>query len=324
MEELLVKYFKGECSKDEVNQVENWKNLGKQNIILYNQYEKIWQESGRLFENENTNKKLAWSRIRQKMKKVTTEKETRVRWLNNWVKAAVILIFIGVGFLAALRFNSKSNHKNMVRVAAITDKAHVNLPDGSEIWLNKGAFLTYTRVWKKNKRDVYLEGEGYFNIAKDTEKPFTVHAGDYNIRVLGTSFNVKQNGNNAEVALYEGNVRFFKNVLIKSKVDLIPGEMAIGNANGDIEKTTINDKNLTAWKTGILIFEDAELGDVCRTLADYYQKKIYLNSSDNFSKLRLTATFDNQTLDDVLDIICTTLNLSFEENNYGIILNKQK
>lgn len=134
------------------------------------------------------------------------------------------------------------------------------LPDGTAVWLNAESSITYPVVFAADQRSVQVSGEAYFEVAKDKERPFRVKAGDANIEVLGTHFNVNAYANEGETktSLLEGSVK------INSQI-LKPGQAF---ANGRIFQTDVSRD--VAWKNGVFDFNDQNLAQVMRQLARWY------------------------------------------------------
>lgn len=157
-----------------------------------------------------------------------------------------------------------------------------------------------------------LEGEAFFTVAHDAAHPFIVTGGDVNIKVLGTEFNVRTNaGNNSvSVVLEKGKVSVYLKGEENKNVLLTPGEQALVDINtGKIETSVNTDPNYKAWITRELVFNNSSLSTVAETLQRVYGKEIRLAGRDMTDCL-LTATFKDQPLSEVLEVISATLGTS--------------
>jgi hypothetical protein len=143
------------------------------------------------------------------------------------------------------------------------------LPDGSKVWLNAASSLKFPGVFKRNVREVELDGEAYFEIAKRSAMPFKVRSGNTEIEVLGTHFNLKAYSNQKVIktTLVEGSVKINEG---KSSVLLKPGQQA-RQAGGNI--TILNNVDIeeqVAWKDGLFVFKDASIEEVMSQVSSWY------------------------------------------------------
>jgi ferric-dicitrate binding protein FerR (iron transport regulator) len=184
------------------------------------------------------------------------------------------------------------------------------LPDGSKVTLAKGAEIDYPERFTTTGRNITLKGKAYFEVTHDASRPFRVSCNAAIIDVLGTSFNVVTGTGQTEVDLTSGKVSVYLASKPESGVLLASGEKAIVSpGDNQIKKSSSKDLNYMAWKTGDLIFTDATLRYIVKTLNDYYGSSIQL-SCPELAGCRLTASFSNQSEDAVIRVIAASLNLS--------------
>ncbi|HEY5745658.1 MAG TPA: FecR domain-containing protein [Chryseolinea sp.] len=193
----------------------------------------------------------------------------------------------------------------------------LTLPDGSQVWLNSDTKFRYPEKFGSGVREVYLEGEAFFDVSKDASKPFRIlSGGKLTTTVLGTSFNVKAYGNDDlnEVAVITGKVSVVHTTSDNrsSEVLLQPGQKAVLiKAQDLLSKEEFSDvDHYTAWREGKLIFEDAPVDEVISSLGRYYNIEINL-SSETLKGCRVTATFDPMPLEKVMYLLCFTLNAEY-------------
>lgn len=161
-------------------------------------------------------------------------------------------------------------------VVPIKATYRIVLPDGSKVWLNAMSKLHFPSRFTEGTREVSLEGEGYFEIAADKEKPFIVHAGRNQIHVLGTRFNVNSyQPERVETALVEGSV-----VLVGGgqRLPLQPGYAATYNGKG-FEKTEFDETAILAWREGIYYFRNASLDDLALVINRWYGLSVSLEDA---------------------------------------------
>ncbi|WP_346862004.1 FecR domain-containing protein [uncultured Draconibacterium sp.] len=196
--------------------------------------------------------------------------------------------------------------------------SNVTLFDGTNIWLNAGSTLKYTQNFNTATREVFLEGEAYFDVTKDKERPFVVNAGKSQIKVLGTVFNVKayQNEPKVETVLVEGKIEFSaggKSILVD------PGEHILYTENSNrIVKKEVNTADYTAWKGGKIYFNNESLLELTLQLERWYEVKFQF-TGEHIKKYRFTGVINtDKTLDYTLKIIEAINKVDFEFNNEQI------
>jgi transmembrane sensor len=216
-----------------------------------------------------------------------------------------------------IRYNDSSNFNNSIASYNVltTPKGgqyKVLLPDGSKVWLNSASSLKYPTAFIGNERNVYLEGEGYFEIAKDKNKPFKVRLADESeVKVLGTHFNVMayEDEKSKEVTLLEGRVQIIKN---NNNQNLEPGQQ------GKIteEKIIVNvadTEQVVGWKNGQFVFRDADIQSIMRQVARWYDVdvKYETESSQHFNAI----IFRNEPVLRLLHILEETDQIHFKIEN---------
>ena len=158
-------------------------------------------------------------------------------------------------------------------------RSNLLLSDGSRVWLNSGSRLIYPAVFDDTSREVFLEGEAYFEVSKDKSKPFLVRTAGFKIKVLGTKFSVQAFKNEKEffTVLLEGKVRLSTNSkLINKEYNLSPNQKAtLSDTKDDINITSIeNAENYIAWIYGFLTFENQDVVGLAKQISRYYNIEI--------------------------------------------------
>ncbi len=186
----------------------------------------------------------------------------------------------------------------------------IDLPDGTKVWLNDGTMLKYPETFAANERRVFVDGEAYFEVESDPSHPFVVDNPMMTTVVTGTSFNINAYSSDKyfEVTLVEGQVKLEKN---NQKFDLKPGEQI----RFDVAKTQVNRKNVNpaiyaSWITGRLVLEDEPLGVAVKKLGRWYNVD-FIIEDDGLSALLLTATFQDEKLEQTLQNIVFALPVKF-------------
>jgi len=199
------------------------------------------------------------------------------------------------------------------------------LPDGTLVSLNSDTHLKYPQRFGKNTREVTIEGEAFFEVKPDCTKPFIIHAGEAQVKVLGTSFNVSAYPNEKllEVIVKTGKVQVINPAPVaKQSGELIlnPGDKGtLVYSSNALLKTINQNPNFLAWKTHDLIFRATSLGEVISNLEKVYKVTIRLEDP-KLNTLLLTAHFNDDSLDFILEVIETTFQMESQKIDGQYIL----
>lgn len=302
MEELLAKYFEGQCTSEENQSILQWK---EENPVLFNQYKDIWELSSTFSYPTNENSfYLIQHKIESQPKKVSFFSNKTL-----WRSAAAILLVCVIG-LTFYSQNSPKVQENLYSTVITAEKPlqKVTLEDGTSIWLKQGAQVKIADTYNKNKREVLLTGNAYFDVAKNQEKPFIIHSNEVDIKVLGTSFSVINDASNLTVAVKSGKV----DVRSSSTQNILTENQSVVY-NKQTKKTTtapISDKNTWAWTDKVITFENTELKEVISKIEAIYNVEITYNTS--YEQLPFTGKFDNASMEEIIAVLEESLNLTLE------------
>lgn len=187
----------------------------------------------------------------------------------------------------------------------------VVLSDGSSVWLNAGSILRFPQSFTKDHRHVYLQGEGYFDIAHNAEKPFHVFAGKGEIEVTGTKFNVQayKEQNIIRTSLIEGGVKFY---MAEKEHKLSPGiELIADTEKQEAIRQKFDINQLTSWKEGYFTFDNLELLDVMKMVSRWYN--ITVLSDVRLGGKRIGGTYPTELpLDELLEDLSILSGVKFE------------
>lgn len=311
-DDLLICYLLGEASPGQVKQVDEWLASSIENQKRLSEYKAIW-ETSRHLKYEGELDAAASLRALKARAEAQTNSPAKVNWLRSWYSiAATLLLLAGCAWLY---FGTRTTDKQLVTQTVIeTD----TLSDGSIITLNKNSRLKYPERFAGSQRRVTLaQGEAFFNIAHNKAKPFIITAGSTNIRVVGTSFNVKYKHNKVEVIVETGVVQVSRN---GHMVQLTPGQKIVVAPNQPQLKTENNpDQLYTYYRSKEFVANDAPLWRMVQVLNEAYDAHIVIENK-TLNNLPLNTTFKNESLDDVLQVISRTFNISVEHKGRQIIL----
>ena len=249
----------------------------------------------------------------------------KFNWLRYVAAAAVIGILISslVWYSSTIRSRSaiadftKANYKEVLH-AGNNQRKEIQLPDGSVALLNYGSVLKIADNFNQSERWVYLEGEAFFSVKKDKEKPFVVITSHTATTALGTSFKVRDytGEQNGHVMLATGKVKVQSLIEIEHKKEdiiLMPGEEATWKNNEQLVKYNFNQDTLLDWRNTKIAFEKADLPRIIETLEFYYGVQVRLENKPTMP-IAFTGKFYEKSLKDVLEAIAFTNKFNYYQN----------
>lgn len=259
-QDILIRYFLGQASKDEKEQIHQWIDADEANHKLFIR-ERIRFDATILADQP----------------KEDQLKQDRVPAYLNWslrIAAAVILLCI-IGF--AYEHQRMERMEEMFQCVYVPagNRTNLLLPDGTNVWLNANTTLRYPVFFSRNKREIQLDGEAYFEVAKD-KKPFIVKTNKYNVEVLGTIFDVESYTHKSDfkTILYEGKVKLYRN---DESVYLSPGQTA-KLINDTLLVSATNGEKDYSWKDGIITIESQSFKNIMEILEKYYNVHIIIKN----------------------------------------------
>lgn len=314
----LQKYIKGQYSFQDIRRIANWFSDNRYQSELQTIIQNHWTEFEKI--NEQPDKDL--SVVFNRLKKQILEENSRISFTQRISKiyyraAAVLLIplLIYSGFTFTRQYFKPSAEVAWIEVESpAAARTHFELPDGTKVSLNGGTHLFYPSDFSKS-REVRLTGEAYFDVVHDESSPFVVRTEELDVKVLGTKFSVAafDNENQVDVILEEGKVQL-TGVHNTFSAILKPDEGFFydkGALSGTIKNVEAN--YYTAWKDGMLIFRSEPLGEVFKRIGHWYNVRFDLNDK-SVEGFLYRATFQNESLDEVLRLIALTAPIEYEIN----------
>lgn len=223
--------------------------------------------------------------------------------------------------LEAKESNAEAVEYNQLLVPA-GKRARIQLSDGTHLTVNSQSKVIYPRRFTGDVRKIYAQGEVFLDVAHDKDHPFIVEANGFNLRVLGTKFNISNyEGEATNIVLVEGSVEVMDKH--ENKARMIPSDLLnIDNGNIAYQKQVSVDEYIS-WVDGILLLNGNELADILRKLNKYYA--VDIKCSLEIGKEKVYGKLDlKDNIDEVLQCIQQTLPMQIEKNNTSIYLNKQQ
>lgn len=313
-EAILAKYFAGEATPEEAMAVDEWRYLTESNEQEFITLFEAWNATNKQpFTNANSLE--VWDEIQS----VVHKPKPRLFTLAKMSVAAAALVFIAcsvVYFFKPRSINPKST--TLVSLTCDTTKQIV-LPDNSTIGLVANSSLKYDSIFT-TCRNIYLDGDAYFDVTSMADKPFIVNVDNIQVEVLGTAFNISKNDSTLLTTVYQGKVAMYNP---QKRIIISAGQTGIYNKHtNSFSLLPSADKNEISYITNCFYFENNDLQTVANYLSKAYNKKILINDPE-LSSLRLSAVFEKQPLNYILDVITTTLDIRYEQVHNEIHFTKK-
>jgi ferric-dicitrate binding protein FerR (iron transport regulator) len=325
---IAQKYLNNEL---EVSESSLFKNLlldEKNDSIVKDVLSELWEEGGWQQPVDGyalRTDEVLWQ-LHQHMD-VTKKRTIYRKVLINLSRIAAVLV---IGFLLGIVFNvpsPKSENKLMVSVPK-GSISHLVLPDSSLVVMNGGSSIEYSGEWDKNsKREITLSGEAWFDIRKDSQRPFTVHTTTYDVRVLGTKFNVKcyETDKEAITTLEEGKVEVVVPYLGDNKVyQLLPGQQMAYNK--ETKAGLVQDVNTilySSWKDNRIIFNNMALEELFVLLERRFGINIVVDDPSLLG-YHYDGVIVNESIIQVMELISLTLPLTYDIKNQVIYIKRER
>jgi ferric-dicitrate binding protein FerR (iron transport regulator) len=242
-------------------------------------------------------------------------------------KAAAILILPLLGLSIWLMMDRQPQTAQMILATAKGEHTHVFLPDGSEVWLNVDSRLEYSTTFSASNRELKLDGEAFFKVAKDKKYPFIVSANDLEVKVVGTEFNVSayKTEPNVSTFLKEGIVelKYFPEGKKEQTYRMAPGEKAtIIRDEKSIRIMEVTSGNDTRWTKGELYFENEPMDQVFRKIERWYNVKISYQLDDFTNETLNVNLKDNESIDRLLEIINEAIGINVKQNGNKYVITR--
>lgn len=326
VDRIIEKYLNGKLGDADSEILIQWLKEEKQNVKYFKNYIKDWNSPKDDFLEES------WNILRVKKQLREDSAELQIAGKLSWgskvinitrkqiVRYAAVLmlgLFLSM-FIGTRVFDNFKDESKIAWISAETEsgqKTKLVLPDSSVVWLNSESSISFPSDFEsRRKRIVKLQGEAYFDVAKQGFSKFTVVCPDYEIEVKGTKFNVMayEDFKRTETTLVEGSVVIKKG---SQYLNLKPGERAVFSKNY-LTKSQARVRQATLWKDNKFYFDNISLRELARRLERWYDVKITLEDS-SLNDIYYSGYFKNEeTVWQVLDVIQMTTPIVYERNQF--------
>lgn len=317
MEDLLGKYFSGEATAKEVDEIKKWRSSNDENARFFLEAKSAWQSTVTYEPPAN----LLQSILNDHAKVVDINTQSEPTSGGSWMRyAAVISLLLVAGFAGWFVLN---DDVSLALPATPPMASAIILEDGSTLTLYKGS--TYEVVdMNENERVVRVNGKAYFDVERDESRPFTIYANNAKVQVLGTSFTIDTDSDTGtEVMVESGKVSVSHNPETfegtSESVFLEKGEMGIVASSRDlITKKRIDDQNYLSWSSGILSFKEDNLAEVGKLMKEVYGLDVQFEN-ENLGNCQLTAKFNKKSAEEIIQIISSTFDIKSRITNDRVV-----
>lgn len=324
-EELLSRYLANTATEADIDLINSWLKESKENQKELNDYRFLWEKSGEIRpEHFAKNTDAAWKKVQSQMNKETQPlkeiapevpvqklSSTKKKWpsIGIWAAASVALLIMSYGwFLRQKHSPEKIAIRNVELVTGQNTKEQF-LPDGTKVFLNYNSKLTFPETFEDSIRSVRLSGEAFFEVKSDSLHPFIIEANGTEVRVLGTSFNVKAYKTEpVRVDVASGKVAVRK---ASQVIHLIKGESA--TVVKDSVLSSLPDLNIMGYKTQVYDFEATEVSDIVTSIRNGYHIDLRL-ADEKTAQRRLTIRFEKEPVETTLAVIAETLDMKIRKD----------
>ena len=278
----VIHFLAGELDSDDAARVKKWI---KENPDSFEELKRAYES--RLFDGISFDRNKAYARIVQQPHLTTSPKKHATRSLYSlsrfWIRvAAVFLGFIAIGLAVKIYYNIHT----IQTFSNCTGKiAEYQLPDGSVIFLDKNAEVSYRMNWLNQfTRSVDLKGRAYFEIEKDPAHQFVVNSSEIHVTVFGTRFTVSHLAERYQVILNEGKIEVFSDKLDHSFILSEKGQQIIISGKNLVKQNIVDQNLYFSWLEEKLQFRNCSVGDAICFLSDSYNMKIQTKRKDILNK----------------------------------------
>lgn len=323
MDDLLIKYLMQECSPEEEATVKAWIQQDAANQKRYDGFVWLWQESKSIGANSTADVDSAWQQFvtlrhagGNKETPVVSIASNRRRWL---MAAASAIVLLAAAWLYKLVMPTEPNAPAVVMLEWKTTNNTLTdtLPDGSVVTLNKNSSLRFPSAFRDSTRNISLEGEAFFDVAPDKAHPFIIAASDVQVRVVGTSFNVRSRKGITKVVVETGVVQVSHQ---QKMVSLQPAEqVTVRSGDTLLQKQATSDLLYQYYRSRVFVCDDTPLPTLVQALNEAYDAQIVIGNA-SLINMRITTTFNNESLDTVLSIIAETMGIEAVRSGNTITL----
>jgi len=310
---LATRYLSGELSPDEIRHFEEILSQDPEKREQFGEFRKIWDSVGVVSEKKSYNLDAEWELLRAKLPGFGSVRDSSVHSFIYYTYRIAAVFVVGLVLTFAWIFTTRLAGTEVI--LAENEPLEVMLGDGTEVYLNRDSKIRYSKNFDETERRILLNGEAWFDVARDTARPFVIDAGKAMVEVLGTSFNVNAYKENStvEITVESGVVALTAKQDLQEQIVLRAGNGGTYHKeNKELELVPDYDPNNLSWKTKELYFDNTSLAEVANLINKVYNTRLVIMNPE-LSTCTITVSFRNQSLEAVLKVLEKTLDLEISE-----------
>ena len=298
---IITAYLSGKATAEECRELEDWVKQSPANNSYFQEMRNIWQVMNPPFIPSEIDVYAAEKNIMANI--AATRRNITRTLLVYWQRIAAILVIPLLIISAYLYLDKDDDLSGTVEYQEVKSPhgtfSEVRLPDGTNVWLNGGSSLRYPLTFRKGERNVFLSGEGYFEVHSDKENPFIVKTKQITLRATGTAFNIEAYKTDSITSVTMANGKIDVTFGSSSPVAMVPGERAsFNNLTKQCAITHTDPYKWYAWKDGLMIFRDDPLWYVFKRVGQTFNVDIELKDA-TLANAPYRATFEYEPLDEI-------------------------
>lgn len=310
---LILKNLQGKAAANEQAELEQWLQSSEDNQLEYQKIADIWEGSENINVGIDVDKE--WNTFKSKhfdSKKGGKLIEVDFGMVSRIAAAAILIIgvfLLGRYFMSPQTYTTHSGERLMV-----------NLEDGTKVILGENSKLTVAKAYNESFRNVELQGEGFFEVAKNPDKPFEIKGSEMNTRVLGTAFHLIENTEEHQLWVTEGRVAYYSPAKNDTAILTIGHHGQLINGKIQTNSTTVDSTN--SWQTGVFNFNSENIIAVLESLQNFYVFNIPDIEQYRDVQCKFSGSFNKQPLKEVLNEIAMVMGMEYTLDGNKLYIQK--
>lgn len=318
-DELITGYLNRSLTPEQEKELSRWVTANESHKKHYYEMTELWLSS---YDKQHKNRRKNEAVYRRFAEQAGFRKQ-KYLFLREYTRIAAALlvgVFLGTTGLYLFNQSNRQDEQAMIRTIEVPlgSRSRLQLEDGTIVWLNAGSKFSCQSGFSQKNRQVILEGEGYFEVARNEKLPFIVNAKEIDVKVLGTKFNVKAYSDDQEIAvtLAEGSVNMIDKAAPANSVIMEPQQQAVYNRlTGKTEVRKVSTDAICQWTTGAHFFNEVSFEEIAGQLEKAFDVTFIFRNPER-RKLRFYGEFrSTDTLNDILTIMSSSEKFTYRRNN---------
>jgi len=325
---LLQKYIENRCDEHELRTLLYWLKSPDSSDDFDFISESLWGKLAEKYTYPDESRiavldqevDILLRKVKTKQVSPKSEKGSRRLFIYRAAAIFLVLVSVSIGYFSVKNTDVIEEIVYKEITTSRGETKEYTLDDGSHIVLNSGSKLRIPSNYNKENRSVEMIGEVFFDVTSNPQKPFIIKSGSTQVKVLGTSFNVKAYPEDNTIGVTVSTGKVLVNVAdIDLQLRVLPMEhLVVYKETGSLTKSSLSENNYTRWMEGHLYFYKEPLSEVIKIINRKYDKDVVLHCKD--CNPLISGSHDNKSLEAVIEAICFTTGLKYRENNGSIIL----